>query len=74
MGNPSARRRAAKILTPRAENVIACRRHLRDLKEAHGHAPPDVALPSSSVPARLAPEPTSSFCTSPAALCAELVR
>ena len=74
MGNPTERRRAPKTLTARAESVRACRRHLKDLKEAHGKPPPDVVTPSRSVPLRLSPEPTSSGCTSPAALCAELVR
>ena len=69
-----ARRRAPKTQTERMENVIACRRHLRDLREAHGQAPPDVAIATTSVPMRIAAEPTSSYCTSPAALCAELVR
>ena len=74
MGNPTERRRAPKTLTARAESVRACRRHLRDLKEAHGEPPPDIVTQSRSVPARLAPEPVSSGCVSPAALCAELVR
>jgi hypothetical protein len=74
MGNSRARRRAPKIETARAENVTACRRHLRDLQNAHGHAPSDVVVPRRSVPARLSPEPVGSYCTSPGALCAELVR
>jgi hypothetical protein len=47
---------------------------LRDLRRAHGAPPPDVAEPRRSVPARLSPEPASSSCTSPAALCAELMK
>jgi hypothetical protein len=74
MGQPRARRRAPKIQTARAENASACAAHLRDLQRAHGRAPPDVAVPQRSVPARLSPEPTGSYCTSPAQLCAELVR
>ena len=74
MGDPTARPRAPKTLTRRAKSALACRRHLRDLKDAHGEPPPDVAVASRSVPMRPAPEPTSSGCASPAALCAELMR
>lgn len=74
MGNVHARRRALKTQTMRAKSASACAAHLSDLQRAHGHAPPDVVSPQSSVPARLSPEPASSFCTSPGALCAELVR
>jgi hypothetical protein len=74
MGNPSARRRAPKTRTERAESADACAAHLRDLKRAHGGPPPDVAAPRRSVPMRLSPEPAGSFCTSPALLCAELTR
>jgi|HubBroStandDraft_6_1064221.scaffolds.fasta_scaffold547939_2 hypothetical protein len=74
MGHARVRRRAPKTQSMRAENADACAAHLRDLKKAHGHAPPDVLVPRSSVPARLSGEATSSFCTSPGALCAELVR
>ena len=74
MGDPTVRRRAPKTLTARAKSVVACRRHLRDLKEAHGEPPPEVAVPGRSVPMRIAPEPTNSGCTSSAALCAELMR
>jgi hypothetical protein len=74
MGHARVRRRAPKTQSMRAENAEACAAHLRDLKKAHGHAPPDVPLPQSSVPTRLSGEATSSFCTSPGALCAELVR
>ena len=44
MGNPTERRRAPKTLTARAKSALACRRHLRDLKEAHGTPPADVAV------------------------------
>ncbi len=74
MGKTRVRRRASKTQTQRAESVSACAAHLRDLRRAHDVAPPDVAVPQCSVPARLAPAPTSSYCTSPAQLCAELVR
>lgn len=74
MGKPRARRRAPRTQTERAQSASACAAHLRDLKRVHGAPPPDVAVPQTSVPARLSPEPASSSCTSPAQLCAELVR
>jgi hypothetical protein len=74
MGHTRARRRAPKTQTMRAESAGACAAHLRDLKRAHGHAPPDVVLPRRSVPDRISAEPTGSFYTSPGALCAELVQ
>lgn len=74
MGNARVRRRAPKTQTERAESVSACAAHLRDLRRVHGGPPADVAVPQCSIPARLAPEPASSSCTSPALLCAELVR
>lgn len=74
MGDASARERAPRTQMTRAERVKACRAHLRDLRKAHGSPPPDVALPQSSMPTRIAPEPIGSCCGSPAARCAELVR
>jgi hypothetical protein len=74
MGGSRARRRAPKIQTARAENASACAAHLRDLQRAHGRAPADVVVSQRSVPARLSPEPTGSYCTSPGQLCAELVK
>jgi hypothetical protein len=53
--------------------IAACAAHLRDLKRAHRQAPPDVEVAQGSIPRRLSPEPNS-YCTSPAELCAELVR
>jgi hypothetical protein len=72
MGKARARRRAPKTETERAIAERACRAHLRDLERAHRRAPPDVVLPSRSVPRRLDPVPVASYCSSPAALCAEL--
>ena len=74
MGNASGRRRAPRTQTERGESVSACKAHLRDLRRVHGAPPPDVATPQSSVPARIAPEPVTSSCTSPAQLCAELAK
>jgi hypothetical protein len=72
MDQARARRRELKTQTRRDRSTRACDAHLRDLQSAHGSAPPDIALPRSSVPTRLSGEPTSSYCTSPAALCVEL--
>lgn len=74
MGNARGRRRAPKTQTARGESKSACAAHLRDLRRVHGAPPPDVAAPQRSVPARLAPEPASSGCASPAQLCAELMK
>ncbi len=74
MGNARGRRRAPRTQTERGESVSACKAHLRDLRRVHGAPPPDVAVPQRSVPARIAPEPVSSSCASPAQLCAELVK
>lgn len=51
----------------------ACQRHLTDLKRAHGKPPPDVAVKATSTPIRLSGVAHSSNCTSPGALCAELM-
>ena len=62
-----------KTQTEQERGRRACARHLKDLKRAHGRPPPDVAVKSSAIPARLSGEPASSSCTSPSALCAELM-
>ncbi|MGD0722363.1 MAG: hypothetical protein ABR970_15100 [Roseiarcus sp.] len=72
MGKSRARRRAPRTVTERAACAIACCAHLRDLRKAHGAAPPDVAVPSRSLPDRVEPTPVASYCGSPAAMCAEL--
>lgn len=74
MGKSRARRRAPRTQTERGESISACTAHLRDLKRAHGAPPPDIAETRRSVPARISATPTGSYCTSPAQLCAELVR
>ncbi len=71
MAKTGARER--KTETERERSRRACSRHLQDLKRAHGTAPPDVAVKISPVPKRIAATPPSSNCTSPAALCAELM-
>ena len=74
MGRARARRRAPKGKTRRMAAVAACAAHLRDLERAHGRPPPDVEIASGAVPCRPSPTASSSYCTSPAELCAELIR
>ncbi len=65
--------RERKQETERERSRRACERHLKDLKQAHDRPPPDVAVKPTSVPKRLDPTPESSSCTSPGALCSELM-
>ena len=65
--------RERKTETDRERSRRACARHLKDLKRAHGKPPPDVKVKATAAPKRLAPTPASSNCTSPSALCAELM-
>jgi hypothetical protein len=58
--------------TQRQKAARASASHLRDLKRAHGRPPADVELASVAIPARIPGEPTASYCSSPARLCAEL--
>jgi hypothetical protein len=74
MDKAPSRRRSLKIRTARGESAHACAAHLRDLRRVHGQIPPAVPLPQRSVPARVSPEPTGSYCTSPGQLCAELAQ
>lgn len=73
-GRTRARRRAPTKDTARIAAIAACAAHLRDLKRAHRQPPPDVEVAKEPVPRRLSPEPANSYCTSPAELCAELIR
>ena len=68
------RQRPPKIDTERAAAKRACARHLKDLKRAHVQAPADVAVCMRRTPKFIAPVQESSYCTSPALLCAELVK
>ena len=70
---PRAGERERKTETERERARRACLRHLKDLGRAHLAPPPDIALKVSSVPIRVAPTPATSSCTSPGALCAELM-
>jgi hypothetical protein len=58
--------------TRRQKAIRASARHLRDLRRAHGWPPADVKLAPVAIPKRLPGEPTASWCSSPAQLCAEL--
>jgi len=65
--------RERKTETERERNRLACARHLKDLKRAHKAPPTDVRVKRTATPVRIASAPFSSSCTSPAALCAELM-
>ena len=65
--------RERKTETERERWRRACSRHLKDLKRAHRKPPADVKVKPTSTPKRISPTPASSSCTSPAALCAELM-
>ena len=68
------RRRRPRVETDRQRTVAACAAHLRDLRRVHRRPPADVALASAAIPARLFGPDVASYCGSPAALCAELMR
>ena len=66
------RRRPPKVDTERMEAIRSCSRHLKDLQRAHKRSPADVAVNTRGVPKFVPPIIEQSYCTSPAALCAEL--
>ena len=66
------RRRPPKVDTERAEAIRSSARHLKDLRRAHKHAPADVRVNVRGLPKFVSPILELSYCTSPAALCAEL--
>jgi hypothetical protein len=66
------RRRKPKVDTERALAKRASARHLKDLRREHGEPPPDVGVSTRGLPKFVAPILELSYCTSPAALCAEL--
>jgi hypothetical protein len=68
------RRRRPRIQTERQRLVAACAAHLRDLRRVHRTPPPDLAIPSVAIPARLHGPDPASYCASPAAMCAELAQ
>ena len=68
----SRRRRPPKVDTERAEAVLSCARHLKDLWRAQRQFPASVRVSARGLPKFVAPILEQSYCTSPAALCAEL--
>ena len=70
--SPPRRRRPPKVDTERAEAICSSARHLKDLQRAHKGPPADVRVNSRGIPKFVPPILEQSYCTSPAALCAEL--
>ena len=66
------KRRTPKGDTARAKAKRACARHLKDLQRAHEAPPVDAIVSTRGLPKFVAPILEQSYCTSPAALCAEL--
>jgi hypothetical protein len=70
---PPRRRRPPKIDTERAEAIRSSARHLKDLHRAHKLPPPaNARVNTRGLPKFVSPILELSYCTSPAALCAEL--
>lgn len=67
-------RRLPRTKTKHQLLVTACAAHLRDLRRVHRVPPPDLAIPSVAIPAQLSGPDAASYCSSPAAMCAELAR
>jgi len=61
-----------EVDTRRQKAIRASAGHLLDLRRTHGCPPADVKLAPVTIPKRLPGEPTASWCSSPAQLCAEL--
>ena len=70
--SPIRRRRPPKVDTERMEAIRSCSRHLKDLQRAHRRLPAEVEVNTRGVPKFVPPIIEQSYCTSPAALCAEL--
>jgi hypothetical protein len=70
--SPPRRRRPPKVDTDRAEAIRSCARHLKDLQRLHKLPPVDVRVNTRGIPKLVPPILELSYCTSPAALCAEL--
>jgi hypothetical protein len=69
---PPRRRRPPKVDTERAEAMRACAFHLKDLHRAQKHTPGNAQVSTRGLPKFVSPILELSYCTSPAALCAEL--
>jgi hypothetical protein len=70
--SPPRRRRPPKVDTERMEAIRSSARHLKDLQRVHKRPPADVEVNARGVPKFVPPIIEQSWCTSPAALCAEL--
>jgi hypothetical protein len=70
--SPPRRRRPPKADTERAEAIRSSARHLKDLQRTHEGPPPDVRVNARGIPKFVPPILEQSYCTSPAALCADL--
>jgi hypothetical protein len=70
--SPPRRRRPPKVDTERAEAIRSSARHLKDLHRAHKQPPANVQVSARGLPKFVAPILEQSYCSSPAALCAEL--
>src|ERR1700704_6484013 len=70
--SPPRRRRPPKVDTERAEAIRSSARHLKDLQRAHKHTPVNAQVNTRGLPKFVSPILELSYCTSPAALCAEL--
>ena len=70
--SPPRRRRPPKVDTERAEAIRSSARHLKDLQRAHEHTPANAQVNTRGLPKFVSPILELSYCTSPAALCAEL--
>jgi hypothetical protein len=72
VSKPLPRRRPPKIDTERMALMRACARHLKDLRRWHAGPPADVKVNTRGIPRLVPPILEQSYCTSPAALCADL--
>ena len=72
VSKPPPRRRPPKIDTERMAAKRASARHLKDLHRAHKHTPANAQVNTRGLPKFVSPILELSYCTSPAALCAEL--
>jgi hypothetical protein len=72
VSKPPPRRRPPKVDTEQAAAKRACARHLMDLRRRHGGPPADVKVNTRGIPRLVPPILEQSYCTSPAALCADL--
>jgi hypothetical protein len=72
VSKPPPRRRPPKVDTERMAAKRACARHLKDLRRRHDGPPADVRVNMRGIPRLVPPILEQSYCTSPAALCADL--